>query len=164
MPTSAPQRKKRKPAEPDVFAARLNHRKPSEAAGIARFPRGTGARLRSMYEDERTALRVVMVVVVGCCVPALLCAPPPPPPPPRPFEGLIALWKAMARLTPSSVPSTEPSASTSAPSGDATTTPSSAVTVAPSAASRSGCSTRPIGIAGRKPGATGVVESWGPHE
>jgi hypothetical protein len=33
-----------------------------------------------MYEDERTALRVVLLLGVGCFVAAVLVSTPPPPP------------------------------------------------------------------------------------
>jgi hypothetical protein len=51
-----------------------------------------------MYEDERTALRVVLLLGVGCFVAAVLVYTPPPPPPPA-FEGLLSLREAMARLS-----------------------------------------------------------------
>jgi hypothetical protein len=53
-----------------------------------------------MYEDERTALCVVLLLGVGCLVAAVLVyTPPPPPPPPPAFEGLLSLREAMARLS-----------------------------------------------------------------
>lgn len=125
--------------------------------------------MRSMFEDERTALRRVLFLLVACGVAAaLLYTPPPPPPsPPSAFQGLLYLSKVMARLSPSS----EPSASTAppnsaAPSAIAITTPSSAASVTPPAASQSGrrTRTRSVGIADRKPGVSEVVEPWGPRE
>ncbi len=118
--------------------------------------------MRSMYEDERSALRCVLFLVVASGVAAVLLytPPPPPPPPPSSFQGLLALWTLMARLSPSSVPSASTAPATSGALLSTATMPSSAPSAAPSAASPSRRSTRSIGIAGRKLGASDVVEPW----